>query len=92
MKVSNKPILYWEFMSQNKSRLFPNQEPQYNGRVDVLDDVQSSPNKSILFRNVRWEDSGKYQCMLSYERDGDSERKRGAGVKLLIYGNFTSFN
>ncbi|XP_046883146.1 uncharacterized protein LOC124472394 [Hypomesus transpacificus] len=85
MKVSNKPILYWEFMSQNKSRLFPNQEPQYNGRVDVLDDVQSSPNKSILFRNVRWEDSGKYQCMLSYERDGDSERKRGAGVKLLIY-------
>ncbi|KAJ7985371.1 hypothetical protein DPEC_G00351370 [Dallia pectoralis] len=88
-QVDQNPILYWHNIHErNTTELWPQSqsESQYKDRVDVLDRNQNSQNKSLLLKNVQWEDSnGKYECKLSYRTGNRSARKKGSGVKLLIY-------
>lgn len=72
------------------TRLWPDPESPYKDRVDVLDSDRNSPNRSVLLKNVQWEDStGKYECKLSYRAAKQDKRTKGSGVKLLIHGNKT---
>lgn len=88
-KMTKIPVLYWEYLKSDRPGMWPKLWPasaKYNGRVERLDNDFESPNKSVLFRNVQWEDSGAYQCKLSIttEKSG-SERKRGNSTMLLVY-------
>lgn len=72
------------------TKLWPDPESPYKDRVDVLDSDRNSPNRSVLLKNVQWEDStGKYECKLSYRAAKQDKRTKGNGVKLLIHGNKT---
>ncbi|CAB1333474.1 unnamed protein product, partial [Coregonus sp. 'balchen'] len=90
-QVAKNPILYWHQITSRESktemtRLWPDPELMYKDRVEVLDSDRNSPNRSVLLKNVQWEDScGKYECKLSYWAAGQAKRTKGSGVKLLIH-------
>ncbi|KAL0984806.1 hypothetical protein UPYG_G00147160 [Umbra pygmaea] len=86
-QVEPNPILYWHNIVQtNMTRLWPDAEHPFMNRVDVLDHDCNSSNRSILLKNIQWEDSqGQYECKLSYRVGKDSKRTKGIAVKLLIY-------
>eukprot|EP00063_Salmo_salar_P046201 XP_014021036.1 PREDICTED: uncharacterized protein LOC106582443 isoform X1 [Salmo salar] len=87
-QVAKNPILYWHKITSltQMTRLWPDPESPYKDRVDVLDSDRNSPNRSVLLKNVQWEDStGKYECKLSYRAAKQDKRTKGNGVKLLIH-------
>ncbi|XP_010903657.1 uncharacterized protein LOC105031109 [Esox lucius] len=90
-QVEKNPIIYWHNMFQsNMTRLWPTSGLHYKDRVEVLDSDLNSRNRSLLLKNVQWEDSeGKYECKLSYRAGGHSARTKGNGTKLLIYDSLS---
>lgn len=79
------PILYW--VDQDGTNLWP-RSGKFQERVDRMDENEQSVNKSIVFRNVQWVDSGNYLCMLSILTTERKNRYRikGNETQLLIYG------
>ncbi|KAL0984805.1 hypothetical protein UPYG_G00147150 [Umbra pygmaea] len=70
----------------NMTRIWPDAEHPFMNRVDVLDHDRNSSNRSILLKNIQWEDSqGQYECKLSYRAGKHRNRTKGIAVKLLIY-------
>ncbi|XP_071240062.1 uncharacterized protein [Salvelinus alpinus] len=87
-QVAKNPILYWHKITSltKMTRLWPDPESPYKDRVEVLDSDRNSPNRSVLLKNVQWEDSsGKYECKLSYRAAKQDKRMKGSGVKLFIH-------
>lgn len=82
------PILYWEYQDGNK--LWPPSD-KFQERVDCIDKNEWSLNKSIVFRNVQWVDSGNYLCKLSIltAEKNNRYRIRGNETQLLIYGKYS---
>ncbi|XP_056143049.1 uncharacterized protein LOC130118634 [Lampris incognitus] len=87
-KPTNIPILYWELLSSDRDpppRLWPKGEP-YEGRVEQLETNATAQNKSILLKDVRWEDSGVYQCKLSIKtKSAGYGRIKGRGTVLRVF-------
>lgn len=79
------PILYW--VNQDGTKLWPPSD-KFQDRVDRMDENEQSLNKSIVFRNVQWVDSGNYLCKLSVLTTERKNRYRikGNETQLLIYG------
>lgn len=89
-KMVAPPVLYWVY--SDNAKLWPSSE-KYKERVDLLDKDVHSSNKSMLFKNVQWADSGKYLCKLSI-MDTDSNKRsrvRGNETLLMIYGKYKAF-
>lgn len=86
-KLVTPPVLYWIYLVDDKelAKVWkPNEN--YVDRVDILDSDPLSLNKSILLKNVQWDDSGKYQCKLSVTTETDERfREKGNGTLLMIY-------
>lgn len=94
--LSNKekltpPVLYWVY--NDNSKLWPAAE-KYKERVDLLDKNPDSSNKSILFKNVQWADSGMYLCKLSIITTDNNKRSRTKGNEtlLIVYGKYKIYN
>lgn len=85
-----KPVLYWE--DSNNAKLWP-MSAKYEERVDLVDKNALSSDKSILFQNVQWADSGKYLCKLSVMGADSNKRSRVRGNEtlLLIHGKCEAF-
>ncbi|XP_077950894.1 uncharacterized protein LOC144382907 isoform X1 [Gasterosteus aculeatus] len=79
-----RPVLYWE---RNHSRLWTPSK-KYKGRVDLVDKSRNTSNKSVVLKDVRWEDSGTYLCKLSITTQSRrSFRMRGNATLLNVYDN-----
>ncbi|CAK6964262.1 uncharacterized protein LOC121906110 [Scomber scombrus] len=81
-KMQATPVLYWKYNSSVD--VYPPSD-QYEGRVNLVDDVNST-DKSILLKNVQWTDSGKYMCKLSIMTK-TSFRKKGNETLLIVHDN-----
>ncbi|XP_037310277.2 nectin-4-like isoform X2 [Pungitius pungitius] len=82
------PVLYWEYYKNRTSKNFyklwiPSEE--YTGRVDLADKGRNTSDKSVVLRDVRWEDSGTYLCKLSITTRRGSFRSRGNKTLLNVY-------
>lgn len=79
------PILYWVY--QDTIKLWPPSD-KFKNRVDRVDQNEESLNKSIVFKNVQWMDSGNYLCKLSILTTESEKRYRirGNETQLIIYG------
>ena len=93
--TSTPIILYWLFANSPDQatwlKLWPNTKiKEYQERVERLDLNVNSANKSIRLSNVQWQDSaGKYICKVSFETVHTTERKKGNGTILRVYGKIT---
>ncbi|KAI1894797.1 hypothetical protein AGOR_G00119450 [Albula goreensis] len=80
-------ILYWYVNGPEGSdvNIYPHGSEEYKERLIVLDKEETPRNMSIILLGVTWKDCKKYQCMLSYDKAGEPERKRGQGILLLLH-------
>lgn len=84
-KTLNTPVLYW--VADGRHQLLA-PDGKYAGRVESLN--QTSPNRSIVLKDVRWSDGGIYDCKLSIRTDiRGSFRLKGNGTMLIIYDAMT---
>ncbi|XP_036930421.1 uncharacterized protein LOC119006140 isoform X1 [Acanthopagrus latus] len=92
VKMVIPPVLYWAVLPQESDddKLWPPSE-NYKERVDLLDKDLYSPNKSVLFRNVQWADSGRYQCKVSITTK-DGRFRRLGNTSLLVVHDTMTFN
>lgn len=93
-KFRTTPVLYW--MYNSKLHLLFGSDSEYKerheGRVHILDNNKSSSNKSILLKYVKWDDSGKYLCKLSFTTETNSFREKGNETLLIVYGKYKDFS
>lgn len=85
------PVLYWDFISQDaqKDKLWK-PSGKYKGRVQLLDKNPNALDKSVLLQKVQWADNGKYNCKVTFNKDGDTSlRRRGNDTLLAIYDTMT---
>ena len=89
VKMVIPPVLYWAVLPQESddNKLWPPSE-NYKERVDLLDKDLYSPNKSVLFRNVLWADSGRYQCKVSITTKAGRFRRLGNTSLLVVHGKY----
>ncbi|XP_060906017.1 uncharacterized protein LOC132983636 [Labrus mixtus] len=85
-KMSAQPVLYWDHLKgdSDSARLWPSSK-SYKSRVALMDSNEDSFNKSILLKNVQWDDSGKYLCKLSITTEGKKFREQGKPTLLMVY-------
>ncbi|XP_042346336.1 uncharacterized protein LOC121946004 [Plectropomus leopardus] len=92
VKMVNPPVLYWVYIPEDgkdKPRLWT-PSAKYVGRVDLVDTSPKTLNKSILFKNVQWADSGRYLCKVSITIEKDNRfRKLGNETLLMVYDTMT---
>lgn len=87
VKLIGQPVLYWTYFRGDDQDRVWQPSGKYVGRVDRLDNNGNSLNKSVLFKNVQWADSGRYLCKLSITTDKDQRyRTLGNITTLLVYG------
>ncbi|KAK1895672.1 Junctional adhesion molecule-like [Dissostichus eleginoides] len=86
-RIQTPPVLYWMFLAEGSSdeSIVWSYSENYTGRTECLDNDQNSSNKSILFKNVQWADSGRYLCKLSIKNNNKSFRRKGNKTFLMIY-------
>ncbi|KAK5921994.1 hypothetical protein CgunFtcFv8_019302 [Champsocephalus gunnari] len=86
-RMQTPPVLYWMYLTEGSSdeSIVWSYSENYTGRTECLDNNQNSSNKSILFRNVQWADSGRYLCKLSIKNNNKSFRRKGNKTLLMIY-------
>lgn len=89
-RIQTPPVLYWMYLTEGSSdeSIVWSYSENYTGRTECLDNNQNSSNKSILFRNVQWADSGRYLCKLSIKNNNKSFRRKGNKTLLMIYGKY----
>ncbi len=88
-KIVIPPVLYWVYLIEDieSTRLWEESDGKYKNRVNLLDHDKFSSNKSILLKNVQWDDSGKYLCKLSVSTETDGRfRAKGNKTFLMIHG------
>ncbi|XP_041843903.1 uncharacterized protein LOC121641681 isoform X2 [Melanotaenia boesemani] len=92
-KLEGLSILYWHFSPHHSSKMeLLISSGEVREDVIILDNDQNSSNKSILLKNVQWDNSGKYQCKLSVKTEANgSFRTAGNQTTLVIYDTM-SFN
>lgn len=87
-EMTLSPILYWENlgMDPDHAKLWPPSE-KYQSRVEHLSKNRDSANMSILLKDIRWADTGSYQCKVSISNPDTKKRNRikGNNTVLLIY-------
>ncbi|XP_030249864.1 uncharacterized protein LOC115567416 isoform X2 [Sparus aurata] len=90
VKMVIPPVLYWAVLPQESDddKLWPPSE-NYKERVDLLDKGLYSTNKSVLFRNVQWADSGRYQCKVSITTKAGRFRRLGNASLLVVHDTMT---
>ncbi|XP_065813618.1 uncharacterized protein [Labrus bergylta] len=85
-KMLAQPVLYWDHLKEDSDngRLWPSSK-KYKSRVALMDSNEDSFNKSILLKNVQWDDSGQYLCKLSITTERKKFRELGTPTLLMVY-------
>ncbi|KAK5862012.1 hypothetical protein PBY51_017445 [Eleginops maclovinus] len=86
-RMDTIPVLYWMYLTEDGTDeiVVWSQVENYSGRTECLNNNQNSSNKSILFKNVQWADSGRYLCKLSIIKRNKSFRNKGNKTLLMVY-------
>uniref|UniRef100_A0A8C5GU19 Ig-like domain-containing protein n=1 Tax=Gouania willdenowi TaxID=441366 RepID=A0A8C5GU19_GOUWI len=73
-------VLHWDYITwtghvnvhsyyENKDQ-FEDQDPRFNGRTSLVEDQVTGRKTSLMLKNVKVQDEGKYKCFADSEKHG----------------------